>query len=375
MREQMITAITKKNRVCLLFTVVSLLKIMLKYHPTRYMRDKSSLKVIVMELKQSQPSVLTVDIADIDLAPGTFCMSFHFDLERLKASIDEFGLLNPPYLLRKPERTFAVVLGYRRLLAVKNLGWKEVKCQILPGDFSPLTALLLNLNDNLIHRQLNNIEKCMVLQRLQLYLGRKEIIKDFLPLLGLPANRQTIEVCSRLEGLEEVIRVSVAMERISLRVAGLMADFERDDRLAVNDLLLSCKWSFNQQWEVLQWIREISEKEGCSIKQILGEEGIRGVLDNTRISKPQKIKRIVAHLKVRRFPSLITAHDSFRKGLTRLSLPPGVTIVPPRFFEGNIYRLELIFAGGEELKEKITALAHTSGLEKVTDFWREDEEG
>lgn len=211
----MIAIIIKKNEVSLLFTVVSLLKIVLKCQPTRQVQDKSSLKVIVMEQKQSQSSLLNVNIAEIDLTPGPFCMSFHFDLERLKASIDEFGLLNPPYLLRKSERTFAVVAGYRRLLAVRDLGWTEVMGQILPGDFPPVTALLLNLNDNLIHRQLNNLEKCMVLQRLSHFLGKEELIKDFLPLLGLPANRQTFEVCSRVEGLEETIRVSVAMERVS----------------------------------------------------------------------------------------------------------------------------------------------------------------
>lgn len=299
-------------------------------------------------------------------------MSFNFDLEPLKASIDRFGVLNPPYLLRNSDTDthFTVVAGYRRLLTVWELGRSDTVCQILPDNFPPFEALLLNLNDNLVHRHLNSVEKGMILKRLTRFLKREEIVTSFMPLLGIPSNRQTLEQCLGLEELEEAIRISVAMERLSPRVAALMGSLGRDDRLKMNDLFTSLKWSFNQQWEAFQWIIEIASREGRTIKEVIDEGEIIGVFNNERINNPQKVKSIVKILKARRFPSLLGAEESFKKGLSNLSLPSGVKVIPPAFFEGIDYKLEIVFTRGGELKEKLAELSHLSGLERITEFWR-----
>ena len=299
-------------------------------------------------------------------------MSFNFDLEPLKASIDRFGVLNPPYLLRNSDTDthFTVVAGYRRLLTVWELGRSDTVCQILPDNFPPFEALLLNLHDNLVHRHLNSVEKGMVLKRLTRFLKREEIVANFMPLLGIPSNRQTLEQCLGLEELEEAIRISVSMERLSPRVAALMGSLGRDDRLKMNDLFTSLKWSFNQQWEAAQWIVEIASREGRSIKEVIDEGEIIGVFNNERINNPQKVKSIVKILKARRFPSLLEAEESFKKGLSNLSLPSGVKVIPPAFFEGIDYKLEIVFTRGGELKEKLAELSHLSGLDRITEFWR-----
>jgi len=298
-------------------------------------------------------------------------MSFNVNLEPLKASIGGFGILNPPYLLRNPDDNFTVVAGYRRLLAARELGGSAIVCQILPDDFPPFEALLLNLHDNLVHRHLNSVEKGMVLKRLTRFLKKEEILTNFMPILGIPPNRQTLEQFLGLEELEETIRISVAMERLSPRVAGLMGSLGSDDRLRINDIFTSLKWSFNQQWEATQWIMEIARREGRSIKEVIDEGEITAVLNNERMNNPQKVKSIVKILKARRFPSLLQAEQSFKKGLCDLSLPSGVRIVPPPFFEGVDYKLEVGFREGGALKEKLAQLSRLSGLERITEFWKD----
>ncbi len=327
----------------------------------------------MMERKLLKSTPKNVDISDIDLTPGPFCMSFNFNLEPLKASIDKFGVLNPPYLIKSSENNFTVVAGYRRLLAIRELGWSNIMCQILPDNFPPLKALLLNLNDNLIHRQLNNIEKGMILQRLTRFIRMEEILTNFMSVLGIPSSKQTVELFLGLEGLEQTIKVSVAMERLSLRVVGLMRSIASDDRLKISDLFTSLKWSFSQQWETIQWITEIASREGCSIKKIIGEKDIIKVLHNDRMSNPQKVKAIVKILKAKRFPYLLETEKLFRKCISDLSLPLGVKIIPPASFEGIDYKLEIVFTKGKELKEKLADLYNLSGLERVTEFWKDSE--
>ena len=311
-----------------------------------------------------------VAIPDIDLKPGPFTMSFDFDLEPLKASIAEFGVLNPPYLLENSGSKLIVVAGYRRLLAVRELGWPGIVCEVVPHDFPPFEALLLNLYDNLVHRHLNDIEKGMILKRLTRFLRTEQVVTDFMPVLDLPPNKQTLELFLGLMDLEETIKISVARERLSLRVAGLMSSIGKDDRLRINDLFTSLKWGFNQQWEATQWVLEIASREGRSIKGVLDEGELMGLLHNDKMNNPQKVKAIVKLLRVRRFPSLLNAETLFRKGLSHLSLPSGVRITPPASFEGLDYKLEIIFTKGEELKERLAELSRVPGLEKVTDFWR-----
>ncbi len=313
---------------------------------------------------------MRVSLSDIDMNPGPFCMSFNFDPGPLKASIKGFGILNPPYLLSDQDDRFRVVAGYRRLLALRELGWSDAVCQILPDDFPPLEALLLNLHDNLVHRHLNSVEKGMALHRLTRFLTKEEIVTNFMPILGIPSNRQALEQFLGLEELEEKIRISVAMERLSPRVAGLMCSLGRDDRLRMNDLFVSLRWSFSQQWEATQWIMEIAGREGRSIREVMEDERIREVLKNDKMNSPQKVRAIVRALRERRSPILMESERSFKRGISDLSLPSGVRVIPPPFFEGTDYRLEIVFREGKELREKAARLSRTAGLEEITDFWK-----
>jgi hypothetical protein len=264
-----------------------------------------------MGKKPLRTTSLKATIPDIDLKPGPFTMSFDFDLEPLKSSIAKFGVLNPPYVLENSGSKPTVVAGYRRLSAARELGWPDMVCKVLPDDFPPFEALLLNLYDNLVHRRLNNIEKGMILDRLTRFLRREQVVAGFMPMLDLPPNKHTLELFLGLVDLEETIKISVARERLSLRVAGLMSSIGTDDRLRINDLFTSLKWSFNQQWETTQWVMEIASREGRSIKGILDEGEITEALGNDRMNNPQKVKAIVKILKARRFPSLLNTVTRF----------------------------------------------------------------
>ena len=243
-----------------------------------------------MEKKLLENTPVKVALWEIDLDPGPFCMSFNFSVEQVKASIEQFGVLNPPYLMKDSESHYTVVAGYRRLLAVRELGWSDIVCQVLPDGFPPFKALLLNLYDNLIQRKMNEIEKGMVVQRLTRFVKHEQIITQFMPMLNIPSNRQTLKLFLGLEELEEPIRLSIAVERLSLRVAGLMMSLGTEDRLKINDLFTSLKWSFNQQWEAAQWIIEIASREGRSIEEVINDREVTEILHDSRMSNPQKIE-------------------------------------------------------------------------------------
>lgn len=50
------------------------------------------------------------------------------DLTELRESIRNRGLINPVVINQKRE----LLAGYRRLMAVRELGWKEIECRTMP---------------------------------------------------------------------------------------------------------------------------------------------------------------------------------------------------------------------------------------------------
>ena len=55
-------------------------------------------------------------------------------LDRLAASLQEVGLINPPWLRPQPGgQRFRVVTGARRLKAAADLGWQEITVRLVPG--------------------------------------------------------------------------------------------------------------------------------------------------------------------------------------------------------------------------------------------------
>ena len=125
--------------------------------------------------------------------PGPYCMSFRSDLDPLCRSIKKIGLIYPPLVIRGDGGKMDVVIGFRRILALKSL-----KCENAPMKdisdlgLSPLDLLIFNLYDNLSVRSFNNVEKGMILNRLKSHLPGKEIRKQYMPLLGLAPREDAV---------------------------------------------------------------------------------------------------------------------------------------------------------------------------------------
>lgn len=77
------------------------------------------------------------------------------DLDALAASIHQLGLLQPVTVT--PDRV--LVCGWRRLEAVKRLGWKSIKVWVRSGISDPVTALLAERDENTQRKDYNPLEK------------------------------------------------------------------------------------------------------------------------------------------------------------------------------------------------------------------------
>jgi ParB family transcriptional regulator, chromosome partitioning protein len=85
------------------------------------------------------------------------------DLAKLAESIDRLGLLQP--ITITPDGV--LVCGWRRLEAVRRLGWKSMKVWVRSGMSDNLNALLAQQDDNELHKPLNELEKATLYRELK----------------------------------------------------------------------------------------------------------------------------------------------------------------------------------------------------------------
>lgn len=316
-------------------------------------------------------SIRQVALTDIDVRPGPYCMSFGFDVDQLMQSIKRVGLVNSPLIIRNGLENFNIITGYRRIHASKSLGWKTIPCRILSeNEMPPLNCLLLGLYDNLCTRELNNVEKGMILSRLSSMIQRNEILEYYMPLLELPSHGPTLDLYLRLDHeLDEKSRESISKGHLSLYAAKLFLEIDNDARTSVLQLILNLKFNINQQRQLVDNIIMLSNNSKRSIVDILEEKTLKNIYCDTRMNNPQKVNAILMTLRSRVFPRLIEAEETFKKTTSDLDLPEGVRISHPPFFESPNYRLEVLFKNGKDLEAKIERLYQTKGFSSLRDPW------
>jgi len=310
----------------------------------------------------------------IEDSPGPYCMSFGFDIRPLAQSIDRVGLVNCPLLIENRNAELTIIVGYRRIHALKTLGWDSIPCGVLSeSEVSPLECLLLNLYDNLATRNLNEVEKGMVLTRLHSKVPGKEMLEVYMPLLELPSNEPTLHFFIKLEQeLDIEIKEYLVQKKISLQTAKMLLKMESDERSYVFNFMSNIKFNINQQKQFIDNIIDLAVIENKPAHELLNEPSLKGILVNKHLNNPQKAKAILKLLRGRRFPSLVKAEKAFKKKVSSLDLPKSASIHAPPYFEEPHYRLEVLFRKGKELRETINRLTLSEGLDELGDPWEKD---
>jgi ParB family chromosome partitioning protein len=311
-----------------------------------------------------------VDLDDIAQEPGPYTMSYGFKLDVLCESIQKVGLINPPLITRNEKGGFNIVSGYRRLLAMRALGESKALCKdvtsVLP---SPLERFLANFYENLVTRKFNDIEKAMILHKLRGHMAEEEILASFMPLLSLPSHKDTFEFYLKLITLEEELQLAVAKEEISVKGVKALVELEGGSRQVIFHWLSVLKFNFNQQLKAIEYLMDISKREGRAIPQVLSEEPFLRILENRRLNSPQKAKKAIEALRVRRYPRLARAQEVVESAISAISLPPEVAIRYDPSLEDPNYHLEIGFRDGKDLRKTIQVLHAMDELAGISDPW------
>ena len=227
---------------------------------------------------------------------------------------------------------------------------------MLPTRTSDEECLLLNLFDNVSHREFNPIEKSMAINKLQNYYTEEKIVKDFLSVLKLQPHITQLKVYKPLCKLAREIRNALIEGKISEHTAVQLSQMNRESRSALGKLLIVFKLSVSKQAEILEYVTEIAVRENISVDKVVSAKKIKSILENEKLNQPQKGEAIRKYLRGLRYPQLTAKEKEFNHNLKQLKLPPGTQLKATPFFEGNHYHLSLNFKDMNGLKKRLQEL-------------------
>lgn len=309
----------------------------------------------------------------LHLEAGPCCTSFGDAPEALVASIRRVGLLNPPLVHEDGEGGWEVVTGFRRLRALRALGCSSCRGRDLSGTpRSGLERLLLGLHDNLATRPLGEMDKGMALSRLSAFVDRDTLRTDYMPLLGLPRRDGLLAAYLALEQAEPAVRAAVAAGRLGMRAFQALQAWTVEDRAAAVQYIRKLRINFNKQNQFIDILFDLMLIEESNAQDILESPPVRALLEQGGTNPPQAAARLLEWLRRRRFPAVSAAERAFQRRVEGLGLARNVRVIPPPGFEGPVFRLEVAFRSGAELRDELVRLAGTPGIDSLGPPWEED---
>jgi len=303
-----------------------------------------------------------IPLESIRLQDERFRVSRFFDLEKLKTSIRKIGLVNPPVITHRDGHR-VLVSGWKRVLACLELGLSPIPVFIY-RDEDDRDAFLFFLHENLAFRDFNLVEKAEILHKLHAWVpSKQEMIRRFLPLLGIPGSREYLEVHLEIAALEPHWKKKIQAARMSISNVRLFLAFEPDDRKVVGSWLFLL--NRNKQKEVMENLLDLGRKRGESPRRILAAPWIRSIMENEKLPPSRRADEILRQLRKERFPLLFSWKRAFSEALRKAGLEEETfTDDVALFEEGKFWcSFSLLDRNGfEEKLRKLKILMDDSGL-------------
>ncbi len=303
--------------------------------------------------------IQSIPLQEIDLTDDTFSVNYLPDLERLRSSIEEIGLIQP-VLLRQKKDHYQIVCGFRRISVMKELGKSEIESIVYEEkEMDEFQLFSLSLQENLTTRGFNTVEKAIALDKLihRFQIDPAAVIKTFLPSFSLEPNEKILSTYLSLARMEEEIKTYVLKEEVSRTNIRRLSTLTPDNRMAVFSLISPLKLGENRLREILTLLEEISKRNQCAEKDVIRRLEVQEVLSQKELTPSQKTDRIKKVLTGLRYPRLNQLEKAFEEKRKDLNLPSNILLHHPPFFEGKRLEIRFQFGTMEEYRSILSSLS------------------
>jgi len=302
------------------------------------------------------------NIAINDIAidtPGWDQFIFTYPLEpgKLTAAIQTVGL-QQPVTLAVVENRFYIVLGVKRVLACRELRRSEIPAIIRRTD-SAEAVLWLSLHEKISAAPLNVMEKSRALMRFkELWENDFTALREKIcPLLELPPTIDSIEIYLFLARLPEWLQMKLATGELAPAHVALLSSFRHDEiESMAQELFVRCQPSVQEAREMIENFSSVCAREECRPGELLAFDKLNALLNDSAISARERTAKVREWLHTQRFPLLSKTEKTFRSLVAPVEKKSGISIHPPRGFEGDTCQVSMKLSNEAEVEKAATAL-------------------
>lgn len=195
-----------------------------------------------MEVKEVP--IRDIDISEFNTRKDLSDGQHDSTIEDLARSIEKQGLLSPITVLRKPDGSFSLVAGQRRLIACKQLGWSGIPAIIRDG-ISEADATAISLVENVHRADMNPRDKAVAFKALLDKFGSLQAVsretgvgvatvRKYIRLLDLSPELQASLAAGEAKGTDALARLAQVVQDPSAqvktweRISGFTQDVQED---------------------------------------------------------------------------------------------------------------------------------------------------
>lgn len=319
------------------------------------------------------PAFRDVPLTDIALEDTRWLLTYRPQLDALRRSIAQIGVVTPVQLRSLPGReALQIVCGFQRVHVCREVGQTTVPALIhSAAEFPDEQAFLLAVHENLGCRPLNVVETGRALWRLQHEFGYQvsTLLQEFCPLLGVPPRRDTLAMYEAFVVLDEPLQAATVEGRLAMSTALWIGEHEEGDRQELARLFTEVKLGSNRAREFIAYIDDICRRDDCTASAVLHRVDLEGVLGDAKLSGPQKIERFRHRLRQERYPQLSSHEERFQTAVRQLHLPGQVRLRPPPSFDGSDYQVTFNFHNREVLQQSAQSLLDAASAAALAELF------
>jgi ParB family chromosome partitioning protein len=305
---------------------------------------------------------------EIDWREVTFRITYGRPQEALRRSIRALGILQPPVLQPGPAGRLRIVSGRRRLLIMKEMGLGAFRARLADPDQTAAGLFLFNLHDNLGTREFNPVEQALAVKGLSRYLAEEEVVRNYLPLVGLPPHPSALRRYRALAEVSPHFWPAFAQGRLFPEVLDLLdRDFQPWTELLLT-LCLALRFGFQKQKELLEGLQEMILRRSVPLETLLRHSGILDLLSRESLTAQQKGENWRRSLRTELYPTLAATEKAFSGQVKEMDLDERTRLKPPPFFEGSRYELVVQFSDSTELEASLNRVQRALEAGKLDDL-------
>jgi hypothetical protein len=106
----------------------------------------------------------------------------------------------------------------------------------------------------------------------------------------------------------------------------------------------------NHLRDLMDWLEEISLRDGLAIHAILASKAIHRIETDPRLGRADRLKRIKEQIRRLRFPRLVDVEDAVQDNIQALKLHPEIRLTVPPGLEGGALLVEFAATSRDDVK-------------------------